>query len=82
VYPLGESLLVAVVAGLGFLAFGVFLLVVVANARLSDRFRSEEYRERLRRTREADERPPFVPGPDEPALDGGADPDGDTDAAG
>ena len=49
------------VAGLGFIAFGVFLLVVVANARLSDRFRSEEYRERLRALRQAEERPEFVP---------------------
>src|SRR6056297_3981428 len=34
------------VAGLGFLVIGVFLFVTVANARLSDRFRAEEYRER------------------------------------
>jgi len=55
------SLIVAVGA-LGFTAFGVFLLVVVANARLSDRFRSEEYRERLRDAGVASgERPEFVP---------------------
>lgn len=38
----------AVIVGLLFLAFGVFLLFMVANARLSDRFRAEEYRNRLR----------------------------------
>ncbi|MFC7069304.1 DUF7319 domain-containing protein [Halobaculum lipolyticum] len=31
-----------------FLLIGVFLFAVVANARLSDRFRAEEYRDRLR----------------------------------
>lgn len=40
--------LITVVAGLGFLVFGLFLFLVVANARLSDRFRAEEYRNRLR----------------------------------
>ena len=46
-----------------FVAFGVLLLTVVANARLSDRFRAEEYRERLRSAGvEAGERPAFVPG--------------------
>jgi len=65
--PLGGSVLVAVVAGLGFLAFGGFLLVVVANARLSDRFRAEQYRERLREAGvESGERPAFVPDPEEP----------------
>jgi hypothetical protein len=39
---------VTVVAGLAFLFIGVVLLLVVANARLSDRFRAEEYRNRLR----------------------------------
>lgn len=40
--------LVTLVAGLGFLVFGIFMFLVVANARLSDRFRAEEYRNRLR----------------------------------
>ena len=44
----GEGREIAVIVGLLFLAFGVFLLFVVANARLSDRFRAEEYRDRLR----------------------------------
>jgi len=47
--------------GIVFLLIGFFLFVMVANARLSDRFRSEEYRGRLRALREAKERPDFVP---------------------
>ncbi|MFB6106337.1 MAG: hypothetical protein ABEJ70_05125 [Halobacteriaceae archaeon] len=62
----GLTIIAAVVA-LGFLLFGVFLLVVVANARLSDRFRSEQFRDRLRDAGvESGERPAFVPDPDEP----------------
>jgi len=50
------------VAGLGFLAIALFLFVTVANARLSDRFRAEEYRERLRSVGLEDgERPDFLP---------------------
>lgn len=61
-HPLGDSAIIAVVAGVGFVLFGALLLVVVANARLSDRFRSEEFRERLRATGLGDgERPEFVP---------------------
>mgnify|MGYP000359719187 CR=1 FL=1 len=52
---------IAPVVGLGFLLVGVFLFTVVANARLSDRFRAEEYRDRLRAVEEAGERPEFVP---------------------
>lgn len=40
--------LVSMVAGPGFLFVGLILLLLVANARLSDRFRAEEYRNRLR----------------------------------
>jgi hypothetical protein len=53
--------IVAPAMGIIFLLIGLFLFVMVANARLSDRFRSEEYRERLRALREAKERPDFVP---------------------
>jgi hypothetical protein len=53
--------IVAPTMGILFLLVGLFLFVVVANARLSDRFRSEEYRNRLRALREAKERPEFVP---------------------
>lgn len=58
----GASPLLLVVAGLAFLAIAIVLFLVVANARLSDRFRSEEYRDRLRAVGLADgERPDFVP---------------------
>ena len=53
--------IVAPTMGIVFLLVGVFLFAMVANARLSDRFRSEEYRERLRALREAKQRPEFVP---------------------
>ncbi|MFC6732215.1 hypothetical protein [Haladaptatus sp. DYSN1] len=47
-FPVGRAILLTIIVGLGFVAFGFFLSVIVANARLSDRFRAEEYRERLR----------------------------------
>ncbi|MFB6154701.1 MAG: hypothetical protein ABEJ22_02325 [Haloferacaceae archaeon] len=48
--------------GIGFLLVGVFLFAVVANARLSDRFRAVEYRDRLRAVGLDDgERPDFLP---------------------
>ena len=53
--------IVAPAMGIVFLLVGVFLFAMVANARLSDRLRSEEYRDRLRALREAKERPEFVP---------------------
>jgi len=50
------------VAGVAFVAIGVLLFTVVANARLSDTFRAEEYRNRLRAVElEPDERPEFLP---------------------
>ncbi|MFB6164936.1 MAG: hypothetical protein ABEJ31_07240 [Haloarculaceae archaeon] len=56
------NLTLVVLAGLGFLVIGVIMFVVVANARLSDRFRAEEYRNRLRAVGIAgDERPEFLP---------------------
>ena len=57
----GVDTIVAPAAALFFLLIGVFLFAMVANARLSDRFRAEEYRERLRALREAERRPEFVP---------------------
>ncbi|WP_302082336.1 DUF308 domain-containing protein [Salinibaculum rarum] len=49
------------VAGIGFALIGVFLFVMVANARLSDKFRAEEFRNRLRAVGlEDDERPDFL----------------------
>jgi len=57
--------IVASVAALGFLVFGVLMFLLVANARLSDRFRAEEYRNRLRAVGMDDERPEFLPGGDD-----------------
>ncbi len=49
------------VAGLGFAGIGLFLFVMVANARLSDKFRAEEFRNRLRAVGiDDDERPEFL----------------------
>jgi hypothetical protein len=54
--------IVGLIGGLGFLTIGLILFTVVANARLSDRFRAEEYRNRLRAVGLEDgERPDFVP---------------------
>lgn len=48
--------------GIVFLLMGVFLFVTVANARLSDRMRSQQYRDRLRAVGAgSDERPSFLP---------------------
>ncbi|WP_459195002.1 DUF7319 domain-containing protein [Halosimplex sp. J119] len=48
--------------GVVFLAIGLLLFSVVANARLSDKFRAEEYRNRLRAVElEPGERPDFLP---------------------
>jgi ketosteroid isomerase-like protein len=61
-HPLGNSAVIAVIAGVGFVLFGALMLVIVANARLSDRFRSEEFRQRLRAAGVGEgERPEFVP---------------------
>lgn len=57
----GVNLVLLVVAGIGFLLVGLFLFLVVANARLSDRFRADAYRNRLRNVGLADgERPSFL----------------------
>jgi hypothetical protein len=45
---LGGAGIIGIVAGLGFIVIGIVLFLLVANARLSDRFRAEEYRDRLR----------------------------------
>ncbi|MCG1002499.1 MULTISPECIES: hypothetical protein [Halobacterium] len=61
-HPLGNSAIIAAIAGVGFVLFGALMLLIVANARLSDRFRSEEFRNRLRSAGLGDgERPSFVP---------------------
>lgn len=68
----GTGVLTAVL-GLGFLGIGLALGVIVANARLSDRFRAADYRARLRAAGVgSDARPPFLPtfdGQDDP-VDG------------
>jgi hypothetical protein len=74
---------VVLVAALGFLVIGITLFVVVANARLSDKFRAEEYRNRLRAVGlESGERPEWLP-PEvefdpEGELEEGNGPEGDT----
>ena len=53
---------VVLVAGLGVLVIGLLLFLTVANARLSDRFRAEEYRNRLRAVGvDSEERPEWLP---------------------
>ena len=76
-WPLTDlSSIVVPVIGVVFVLAGLFLFTVVANARLSDRFRAEEYRTRLRDLGLEDgERPAFVPSLDDrrrsaPSADG------------
>ena len=65
---LGRGLMV--VFGLLFLAATFVLFFTVANARLSDKFRAEEYRDRLRAVGLEDgERPAFLPTEDGDAVD-------------
>jgi len=73
----GTNALLLIIAGLGFLAIGVVLFVVVANARLSDTFRAEEFRDRLRGVGLEDgERPEFLP--PAPGEEAAADDAGET----
>ncbi|ELZ25781.1 hypothetical protein C475_09989 [Halosimplex carlsbadense 2-9-1] len=56
------NVIAMLLGGFVFLAVGVLLFGVVANARLSDKFRAEEYRNRLRAVElEPGERPDFLP---------------------
>lgn len=60
--PGDDVVVLTTAAGLGFLVLGVLLFVLVANARLSGRFRAEEYRDRLEAAGVGrEERPAFVP---------------------
>jgi len=60
----GLETVVGLGLGLLFVAVAAFLFLTVANARLSDRFRAEEYRSRLAAVKRVeDERPEFVPLP-------------------
>ena len=63
------SSIIAPVAGLGFLFVGGFLLLIIANARLSDRFRAEQYRNRLRALDAID--PTTISGADQRMIRGG-----------
>jgi hypothetical protein len=75
--------LVPGVIGLLFIGIAVFLFAVVANARLSDRFRAEEFRNRLRAAGVGEaERPDFLPPLEESAGEGDGDGDADTVDAG
>jgi len=59
---LGFAGAIILTLGLIFIVMGAFLFLTVANARLSDRMRSEQYRDRLRAVRAGtDERPAFLP---------------------
>jgi hypothetical protein len=74
-----DTIVAPVVAGL-FLLIGLFLFGVVANARLSDRFRAEEFRERLRAVEEAgNRRPEFLPGDDDRETEAEAEPEAEAD---
>lgn len=70
----GGSAVILVVVALIFVVASVFLFLVVANARLSDRFRAAEYKNRLRAAGvTSGERPGFVPVEDdeiEPLAEG------------
>lgn len=62
VVDLGFAGAIVLTLGFIFLVVGVFLFMTVANARLSDRMRSEQYRDRLRAVGAGStERPPFLP---------------------
>ena len=66
-----ETLVAPVIGGL-FFTVGFVLFTLVANARLSDRFRAEQYRERLRAVEAGGFERPNLPGetaPQTPAVD-------------
>ncbi|QLH84307.1 DUF7319 domain-containing protein [Halosimplex pelagicum] len=64
------NVIAMLLGGVVFLAIGVLLFGVVANARLSDKFRAEEYRNRLRAVElEPGERPDFLPDDGEASED-------------
>ncbi|MFB6129621.1 MAG: hypothetical protein ABEJ28_02240 [Salinigranum sp.] len=70
----GRAKLVFPAAGLGFLLIGLFLFTVVANARLSDRFRAEEFRDRLRAIgHDGGDPPEFLPVDLEETVDSRSD---------
>ncbi|WP_276271283.1 DUF7319 domain-containing protein [Haloarcula litorea] len=79
----GINTVLLVVVGLAFVAVALVLFFTVANARLSDKFRAEEYRDRLRAVGLEDgERPDFVPElePRESGQDGESEETGEVGA--
>jgi hypothetical protein len=61
-WVLTDASIIALVAALGFIFIAIFLLFTVANARLSERFRSEQFKDRLRAMNvDSGERPEFLP---------------------
>jgi hypothetical protein len=78
----GAVSLLPPIMGLLFVGLAVFLFAVVANARLSDRFRSDEFRSRLRASGVGDaDRPDFLPPLEESEAAAGGE-SSDTDAEG
>jgi hypothetical protein len=80
--PSNDAAGILLVAGLGFVAIAFLLFFTVANARLSDKFRAEEYRNRLRAVGvEGEDRPAFMDQlvDDHPELLEGGSPAGDGD---
>lgn len=64
--PTSSAAGITTVMGLIFLVIGIGIFLLVANARLSDRFRAEDYRNRLRAAGVGSEsRPEFLPPIDE-----------------
>ena len=61
-FPRPGSGILTTVSGFGFILTGLFLLLVVVHSRLSDRFRSMEYTDRLKKNGiGSDFRPDFLP---------------------
>lgn len=61
-FPRPGSGILTTVSGFGFILTGLFLLLVVVHSRLSDRFRSMEYADRLKKIGiGSDFRPDFLP---------------------
>lgn len=78
---LGIASPIGLLLGPVFIGIGLVLFVLVANARLSDRFRSEEYRDRLRAVGlDSDERPAILEEIDEldESTEHGSDDSNDT----
>ncbi|SDY30183.1 DUF7319 domain-containing protein [Halopenitus persicus] len=78
----GVETLVAPAMGVLFLLGGLFFFSTVANARLSDRFRSAEYRDRLRALHTARDRSDIPPAADEAPAEGETSAEGEASSGG